>query len=116
MPRARAAPHATPGATSGSEWAGRQTAPVGSFKPNAFGLYDMHGNVFKWVEDCYQSNYDGAPTDGSPWMTGNCSDRIVRGGSWDYYPQYLRSAFRYGLATDIRGNLVGFRLARTLHP
>ena len=66
------------------------TAPVGKFAPNGFGLYDMVGNVFTWVEDCYHDNYNGAPTDGSPWLTDDCRTRVVRGGSWglpaEFYP------------------------------
>ena len=69
------------------------TAPVGSFQPNAFGLYDMHGNVWEWVQDCYFS-YSGAPSDGSAWTTGDCSRRVVRGGSWNFSPRGLRSAIR----------------------
>ena len=65
----------------GSRWDGKQTAPVGSFSANPFGLYDVHGNVREWVEDCWNGSYAGAPTDGSAWESGNCSRRVVRGGS-----------------------------------
>jgi formylglycine-generating enzyme required for sulfatase activity len=99
----------------GSQWDGRQTSPVGSFKPNAFGLYDMAGNVWQWVQDCYHVNYDGAPPDGSAWTIGNCQ-RVVRGGSWKLTPRFLRSAFRDRDSADVRFNHVGFRLARTLTP
>ena len=78
----------------GSQWGGRQTAPVRSFAPNVFGLHDMHGNVAEWVQDCYQGNYNGAPVDGSAWTTGNCNARVLRGGSWGLRPLNLRSAFR----------------------
>lgn len=93
-----------------------QTAPVGSFKPNAFGLYDMHGNVWQWVEDCWHKNHDGAPNDGSAWITGDCSLRVVRGGSWYNLPQYLRAAYRFGDDPGYRLNNFGFRLARTITP
>jgi formylglycine-generating enzyme required for sulfatase activity len=78
----------------GSEWDAKQTAPVGSFEPNAFGLYDMHGNVFQWVEDLWHRNYNGAPKDGSAWTTDAYSNLIavVRGGSWNYDPRQLRAA------------------------
>jgi formylglycine-generating enzyme required for sulfatase activity len=73
--------------------------PVGQFAPNEFGLYDMHGNVSEWVEDCYNDKYDGAPTDGSAWSAGGCADRVVRGGSSGDVPERLRSASRTGNPT-----------------
>jgi formylglycine-generating enzyme required for sulfatase activity len=100
----------------GSQWDGRQTSPVGSFKPNAFGLYDMAGNVWQWVQDCYHDHYNGAPTDGSARITGDCSRRVVRGGSWGNIPQYLRSASREWFSADDRDFHIGFRLGRTLTP
>jgi formylglycine-generating enzyme required for sulfatase activity len=103
----------------GSQWDGKQTAPVGSFKPNAFGLYDMHGNVWQWVDDCfnpYQEKPEALKTTGAAWTSGNCSRRVVRGGSWDYYPQLLRSAYRHWFTTVIRSDFLGFRVARTLIP
>jgi formylglycine-generating enzyme required for sulfatase activity len=101
----------------GSQWDARQPAPVGSFAPNAFGLYDMAGNVWEWVEDCYHDDYDGAPTDSSAWtVDGDCSNRVVRGGSWDSNPQSLRSANRGRSSGVIRVNYLGFRVGRTLNP
>ena len=104
----------------GSQWDNSQTAPVGSFGANAFGLHDMHGNVYEWVEDCWNENYSGAPTDGSAWLRGNCESRVVRGGSWYVDPRFLRSANRSGITAGDRsfddGYGFGFRVARTLTP
>ena len=98
----------------GSRWDFKQTAPVGSFAPNAFGLYDLHGNVWEWVEDCWHDSYMGAPPDGSAWVTGGeCSRRVKRGGSWYYIPWFLRSGYRGGYETEIREDTLGFRVART---
>jgi formylglycine-generating enzyme required for sulfatase activity len=100
----------------GSRWDGKQPSPVGSFAANRFGLYDMHGNVWQWVEDCYHADYEGAPQDGSAWIEGaDCTGRIVRGGSWSNDPRVLRSATRGRITSgDRSGYLVGFRVARTL--
>ena len=78
----------------GSQWDNRKTAPVGSFGPNIWGLHDMHGNVKEWVQDCWNGSYQGAPTDGSAWESGDCSQRVLRGGAWNYNPGILRSAYR----------------------
>ena len=98
----------------GSQWDYRQTSPVGSFKPNAFGLYDMAGNVWQWVQDCWHEDYNGAPTDRSAWATRDCKRHVVRGGSWGYFPVDPRSAYRYGDLTVDRNYNLGFRVARTL--
>jgi formylglycine-generating enzyme required for sulfatase activity len=98
----------------GSRWDGRETSPVGSFKPNGFSLYDMAGNVQQWVEDCKHEDYNGAPADGSAWISGECSRRMVRGGSSDSPPELLRSAWRYGGERAARYASRGFRVARTL--
>lgn len=98
----------------GSEWDNIQTAPVGSFPPNPFGLYDMAGNVLQWVEDCYHKNYDGAPTDGSVWMDRICDTRMMRGGSWFNSTYYIRSSQRFIVSPHIRANNAGFRVAKTL--
>jgi formylglycine-generating enzyme required for sulfatase activity len=91
-------------------------APVGSFKPNGFGLYDMHGNVFQWTQDCYGATYEEAPIDGSSLEAEGCGSRVARGGSWYHAPEYLRSAYRYSGLSDGRGGSLGFRVARTLNP
>ena len=95
----------------------RQTIPVGSFAPNAFGLYDVHGNVREWVEDCWNDGYEGAPSDGSAWVSGDCGHRVLRGGAWSYYPRLLRSADRNRFDPGYRFNYGrnGFRGARTLN-
>lgn len=77
----------------------------------------MHGNVWEWVEDCWHDDYKNAPEDGSAWLEangGNCKLRVVRGGSWYYEAQFLRSANRDGYFTDARIDELGLRLARTL--
>ena len=91
------------------------TAPVGSFAPNAFGLYDVLGNVWEWTGDCWNDSYAGAPTTGSAWQSGDCSRRVLRGGSWLNFPRFLRSADRNRNTTDNRSNFAGFRVARTLN-
>ena len=91
------------------------TAPVGSFAPNAFGLYDVLGNVSEWTEDCWNNGYLGAPTDGSAWQAGDCSGRVLRGGSWSNGPWNLRSASRHGILAGSRGYSGGFRVARTIN-
>ena len=89
------------------------TAPVGQFRPNAYGLYDIHGNVWQWIEDCWNKNYQGAPVDGSAWVNGECGTRVERGGSWYSRPYMVRAAFRYGLDAALRKVYLGFRVART---
>jgi formylglycine-generating enzyme required for sulfatase activity len=98
----------------GSQWDNQQTAPVGSFAANTFGLHDMAGNVWQWVEDCYHASYNGAPGDGSAWTSGDCSRRVVRGGSWANPPAGMRSAFRNWAGIGNRGGSLGFRIGRTL--
>jgi formylglycine-generating enzyme required for sulfatase activity len=100
----------------GAEWGGKQTAPVGSFSADRFGLYDMIGNVWEWTEDCWNETDKGAPVDGSAWTTGDCWRRVVRGGSWFLYPRSLRSGVRSGYPTGNRDDSLGFRVARTLTP
>ena len=93
-----------------------RAAPSGSFEPNAYGLHDMLGNVWEWTQDCWNGNYSGAPSDGSAWLSGNCSLRVLRGGSWGGDPRNLRAAYRGRDDTDSRGHDVGFRVSRTLAP
>jgi formylglycine-generating enzyme required for sulfatase activity len=114
----------------GGAWDDKRPAPVGSFAPNRFGLYDMVGNVWEWLEDCYHSphsTYEDAPRDGSAWIAGgDCSERIDRGGSWRDHPEDLRSAGRDSYQRNLnlpgsdshpvtyRNRDLGFRVARTL--
>lgn len=94
----------------------QQTVPVRSFAPNRFGLYDMHGNVWEWVEDCWNDSYTGAPTDGSAIRTGDCTRAIIRGGSWFDDADKLRSAYRFPLTRNTRSFTDGFRVAVSLAP
>ena len=102
----------------GSKWDDKKTAPVGSFAANAFGLYDLHGNVWEWVEDCWHNNYEGAPSDGRAWTSGcdGGARAVVRGGSWYVIPQGVRSAYRNWNWPSYRYFLVGFRLVQDLNP
>ncbi|QGZ42565.1 formylglycine-generating enzyme required for sulfatase activity [Pseudoduganella flava] len=91
------------------------TTKVGSFQPNPWGLYDMHGNVWEWTQDVAHESYEGAPTDGSAWEDrGDQARRIVRGGAWLYQPRYLRSAVRNGYSAVLSNDVVGFRVVRRL--
>jgi formylglycine-generating enzyme required for sulfatase activity len=98
----------------GSRWDRKRTAPVGSFRPNPFGLYDTAGNVWEWVQDCKLDSYKEAPTDGSASLRGACPERVFRGGSWNVEPRKLRSAKRTWDGPDLRYSYVGFRIARDL--
>ncbi len=94
---------------------GNRAAGVGSKQANEFGLQDMSGNVWEWVEDCWHDHYRGAPTDGEPWLEqgdGDCTQRVVRGGSWNNKPENLRASYRYRHPADNRNNKLGFRLAQ----
>jgi formylglycine-generating enzyme required for sulfatase activity len=95
-----------------------KTTEVGAYPPNAWGLYDMHGNVWEWVEDIYHNSYEDAPNDGSAWTDGegenSSRNRVIRGGSWINLPRYLRSANRIRTYPVIRNFNLGFRVARTL--
>ena len=94
-----------------------KTTEVGAYPPNAWGLYEMHGNVWEWVEDIYHDSYKGAPNDGSAWTDGEGTEsrnRVYRDGSWYYDPGGLRSASRGRNGPGVRYNDLGFRVARTL--
>ncbi len=89
-----------------------ETTKVGSFPPNAFGLYDMHGNVWEWCEDEWHDDYYGAPTDGTAWTSGNSLEyRVLRGGSWHEPPANCRSATRLKMASSEADDCFGFRVA-----
>lgn len=91
-----------------------RTTPVGSFPPNRFNLFDMHGNVWQWVADCWNASYAAAPADGSAWLSGECGKAVVRGGAWGLSPEDARSARRDGDNKDLRSGRRGFRVARDL--
>ncbi|MGA7326727.1 MAG: formylglycine-generating enzyme family protein [Rhodomicrobium sp.] len=91
-----------------------KTVPVKSFQPNPWGLYQVHGNVWEWVDDCWHDSYEGAPTDGSAWTAEGCGMRTLRGGSWGSNSDFLRSAYRGNYLPTLRDANSGFRLARTL--
>ena len=90
------------------------TSPVGQFVANGWGLYDMHGNVWEWTEDCWTSSYAEKPSDGSTRAIEDCRLRVLRGGSWSYDPQSLRAADRARYDASKRGSNYGFRIAKTL--
>ena len=96
-----------------SDGVGARTAEVGRYEPDRSGLHDMHGNVWEWVQDCRNVGYEGAPSDGSAWESGDCDQRVQRGGSWlDSGAWHLRSALRYGNVRVLRSSHFGFRLAQ----
>ena len=97
-------------------WYRGKTVAVGSFDANGYGLHDVHGNVWEWVEDCWNGSYRRAPADGSAWEFGDCSRRVLRGGSWVNTPWGLRSADRIWVGTGYRVVNAGLRVARTLAP
>ncbi len=90
------------------------TAPAGNFRANEFGRLALLGNVWEWVEDCWNNGYSGAPSDGRAWTTGKCSRRVLRGGSFNFEPRFVRAAIRFRNSTGYRHFIVGFRVARTL--
>ena len=90
-----------------------QTIAVGSYPANVFGLHDVHGNVWEWTEDCWNANHNGAPNDGRARTSGDCGQRVLRGGAWYDISRNLRSAIRNGFAPGSRVSGIGFRVART---
>ncbi|MFM9848057.1 MAG: formylglycine-generating enzyme family protein [Hyphomicrobiaceae bacterium] len=102
----------TYGGASDGGWR-RTTVPVRSFRANPWGLYNVHGNIWEWVEDCWHDSYQGAPADGPAWISGDCVRRVLRGGSWVDKPGRLRAASRFRYRPDYRDFDAGFRLART---
>lgn len=97
-------------------WNVGMTLGVGSYQANAFDLHDVHGNVWEWVADCWNGSYVGAPTDGGAWTNGDCTQRVLRGGSWHDAPTHLRSSNRHKERAGTRNPNVGFRVVRTLSP
>ena len=98
----------------GTEWSGLKSAPVGQFKPNAWGLYDVHGNVLEYVTDCWTTNHDKLPTDGSPIITESCLSKVVKGGAWYYLPKVSRSASRARNDKRVFSYFIGFRAFREI--
>lgn len=98
----------------GSQWDGISTAPVGSQASNPLGLFDMHGNVAEWVEDCYHDSYEGAPNKNQVWLANQCDNRVLKGGSWFDIPRVGRSATRYRATPDLKASNWGFRIVRII--
>ncbi|AEF54925.1 SUMF1/EgtB/PvdO family nonheme iron enzyme [Marinomonas posidonica] len=100
----------------GSQWDAVSTGPVGSQASNPLGLFDMHGNVAEWIEDCYHDSYEGAPTNNQVWLDNQCDNRVLRGGSWFDIPRVGRSATRYRAQPDLKASNWGFRVVRVIQP
>jgi formylglycine-generating enzyme required for sulfatase activity len=97
-----------------AQFAKGKTVEVGAFPANAWGLHDMHGNVWEWCDDHWHTDYNGAPQDGSAWQDGDASLRVLRGGSWHSRAGSLRSAHRIRMHPNNRTKGIGFRLSRTV--
>ncbi len=95
-------------------WPNHRNAPVGSYEANPFGLYDMHGNAYEWVADCWVPDYKGAPRDGSVRTDGDCDIRVIRGGSWYYYSRQSRSSSRAKNAAAVKSYWLSFRVVREI--
>ena len=98
----------------GEPWNAERPPPAGSFRANPFGLNDMNGSVWEWVQDCWHSTYKGAPADGSAWVDGSCQARVIRGGSWRENGSYMLSTTRFKYDASVRQSQNGFRAARSL--
>ena len=97
----------------GSSHSNYGTNPVGGKSANGYGLYDMSGNVWEWCEDKWHGDYSGAPSNGSAWISGSSSNRVIRGGSWDYYARFCRVSNRSNYSPTDSNNIIGFRLAHS---
>jgi formylglycine-generating enzyme required for sulfatase activity len=91
-----------------------ETLPVDSFEPNPWGLYQVHGNVYEWIEDCWHPNYEGAPTDGSAWLKPDCDRHMLRGAAWNFASWHVRAASRGSVASAVDLLPVSLRVARNL--
>ena len=100
----------------GSRWDGKGTAPVGMFQADRWGLHELYGNAWEWVQDCYTPGYSSAPRDGSAWELAGCNRRVHRGGSWTTRPERLRAALRNSDNAAFRSSKIGFRVAQTIDP
>lgn len=94
----------------GSEWDSKQSAPVGSFRPNPWGIYDTAGNVLEWTLDSYLDSYNGAPTDNRAWLDGTNENKVIRGGSWEDMKPFVKTSSRDWAKKDYKSGNIGFRL------
>lgn len=99
-------------AKCGSKWDGSSASPVGQFKANAFGVFDMSGNVWEWTQDCYVGNYRGAPTNGSARVIADCKRRVLRGGAWNSGPKEITPTYRSAAVPEHKSSTIGFRIVR----
>ena len=99
----------------GTKWSGIKSAPVGSFKPNPWGLFDLNGNLLEYVKDCWNNNHAAVPKDASPYLEPNCRARVIKGGAWYYLPKASRSAYRAKNDTRVFSYFIGFRVLREMN-
>ena len=97
-----------------SPWSKKGSAPVGSFAANPYGLYDVHGNEWEWLQDCWNPSHEGAPNDGSARLSGNCQLRVIRSGSWYYFSKNMRSSWRFKNDARVKSYGIGMRVLREL--